>query len=560
MLRHIDFQALWQIIKALTLYSLLIGLIVFMSDNEDIPRSVVLINWLLVLLIIIGLRMTTRWLLSSTQFSNASNVIIYGAGSAGIQLSVALKQSQELNPIAFIDDNITLQGRTIHGMDIISVDQLKVFSRTNHIEEVLLALPSITRKRRNEIITDLQVFSLLVRSVPGISELVLGKIQIEDLQDIQIKDLLGRDSVAPIDLLLKKNILGKVVMVTGAGGSIGSELCRQIVLLKPKILIMFDHSEFLLYSIDSELSSITSGKIKLIPMLGTVNNAARLKQIFNKFKVDTIYHAAAYKHVPMVEFNSTEGVVNNVFGTLICAKAAIDANVKTFVLISTDKAVRPTNTMGATKRLAELILQALSKIQSQTKFTIVRFGNVLGSSGSVVPVFNKQIKEGGPITVTDQKMVRYFMTIPEAVELVIQSGSMGKGGDVFVLDMGEPISIDFLARRMIQLSGFKIKDSMNKNGDIEIVYTGLRPGEKLFEELLIGDNISQTEHSMILCAQEEMIEWSELQLIMDDLMSAVENSDFEALRNTLQKTIPGYKPQGRVVDFLHVNKSKLINR
>jgi len=554
-LRYIGYNTLWRTVKAITLYALLLGVIVFMLEIEDVPRSVVLINWLLSLLMIIGSRVILRWLLTSREFVNVTNVIIYGAGSAGIQLSIALKQSNVQNPVFFIDDDAALHGRVIHGMDIISFDQLEYFYKKNNIKEVLLALPSITRMRRNEIFEALEPYHLLVRSVPGVNELAQGKVKIQDLHDIQIKDLLGRESVAPIDLLLQINVFEKVVMVTGAGGSIGSELCRQIILLKPKILIMFDHSEFALYSIDSELSSIKFGGARLIPIMGSVNNSDRLKKILRKFEVDTIYHAAAYKHVPMVEFNITEGVVNNIFGTLTCAQAAIDENVKTFVLISTDKAVRPTNTMGASKRFSELILQALSKVQSHTKFTIVRFGNVLGSSGSVIPVFREQIKRGGPITVTDQKMERYFMTIPEAVELVIQSGSMGKGGDVFVLDMGDPVSIDLLARKMVQLSGLKVKDSKRVNGDIEIVYTGLRPGEKLFEELLIGDNVTKTKHSMISCAQEEMIEWDKLQLIMDGLMDAVQNSDYKELRSILIKSIPGYKPQGEIVDFLHNENS-----
>lgn len=549
-LRYFDYDALWNIAKAVSLYSVILGLIIYMTKIDDMPRSVALINWLITLLFIIGLRMFARWFLTSSQFVDAKRVVIYGAGSAGIQLSIALKQSKELNPIAFIDDNLSLTGRSIHGITILSLEQAKEFLEKNNIEEVLLALPSISRERRNEIFDQLVPFGLSVRSVPGVSQLARGKVKIEDLQEIKIADLLGRESVAPIDALLKKNILGKVVMVTGAGGSIGSEICRQVARLKPKTLIMLDNSEFLLYSIESEISSFNKSDFKLLAVLGSINNTKRLFQVLSKFKVDTIYHAAAYKHVPMVEFNLSEGIENNVFGTLNCARLAVKANVKTFVLISTDKAVRPTNAMGASKRLAELILQALSRTESPTKFTIVRFGNVLGSSGSVIPAFKKQIEKGGPVTVTDKKMVRYFMTIPEAVELVIQSGAMGKSGDVFVLDMGEPVSIDLLARKMIQLSGLKLKESSEDNGDIEIVYCGLRPGEKLYEELLIGGDISKTEHPMIFSAEEEMIEWPELKVHLDNLKHSIDELDFESLRMILQKSISGYKPQGEIVDIL----------
>ena len=553
-LRYIGFNALWKIVKAVSLYALFWGLLAFMSQIDGIPRSVILINWLLSIALIFGTRILARRFLTSNKFVDASNVAIYGAGSAGVQLSIALKESEDYNPIVFIDDDTSLHGRTIHGMDIISIKNIKEFQKKMHISEVLLALPSASRSRRNEIINYLQNLSLKVRSLPGMSDIVKGRVKIDDLRDISIKDLLGRDSVTPNKVLLEKNILNKVVMVTGAGGSIGSELCRQIILQKPKLLVMYDHSEYLLYEINKEMSENLNINVKFISMLGSINNSNRLNKVMSLFKVETIYHAAAYKHVPMVEFNNSEGLINNTFGTLCCAEAAIEAGVTTFVLISTDKAVRPTNIMGASKRLSELVIQSLADHQSLTKFTIVRFGNVLGSSGSVIPIFTKQIQEGGPVKVTDAKMMRYFMTIPEAVQLVIQSGAMGRNGDVFVLDMGEPVSITLLARKMIELSGLKVKDKLNKFGDIEIIYTGSRPGEKLYEELLIGDNVSTTSHPMILSAKEEYIKWEDLKHILENLNKAVESFDFDELRKILISSVSGYKPKDKVVDYLYSKK------
>jgi FlaA1/EpsC-like NDP-sugar epimerase len=384
-----------------------------------------------------------------------------------------------------------------------------------------------------------------------LTEIAQGKVKIDDLLQVSIKDLLGRKSVEPNGLLLGKNITDKTIVVTGAGGSIGSELCRQIAYLKPKALILFEINELALYSIDKELNNFSTSLFNIYPILGSVNNKKRLKNLFEHFKVDTVYHAAAYKHVPMVEFNNTEGVDNNVFGTLNCATSAIDSGVKNFVLISTDKAVRPTNTMGATKRVAELILQALSVKQNTTTFCMVRFGNVLGSSGSVIPLFKKQIIEGGPLTVTDKNIIRYFMTVTEAVELTIQAGAMGTGGDVFVLDMGKPVKIKELAEKMIQLSGLHVKDELHTDGDIEIIYTGLRAGEKLYEELLIGDNVSKTENPLIMRAKEDMINWEELKIHLDELFNSSNNYDHLKTRNTLKKIVSGFNPQGEIQDILH---------
>ena len=552
-IRYIGFKALWAIVQAISLYALVWGVVGFMTAVEGIPRSVIIINWTLLLLVIGGSRMIARWLFSEISKDNNSqckNVVIYGAGSAGRQLSIALMQSNEYNPVGFIDDAVEIQGHSINDLEIISLDNFECFIDKKGVTEVLLAIPSASRIRRNEIINSLEPYPVLVRSLPGVAELAQGKVKIDDLREVGIKDLLGRDPVTANKELLSLNITDKIVMVTGAGGSIGSELCRQILFLKPKKLILFELSEFALYTIDRELSEIGMSSVEILPILGSINNRKRLSNIFRHFGVQTIYHAAAYKHVPMVEFNNTEGVTNNVFGTLSCAQVAIDENVETFVLISTDKAVRPTNTMGATKRFAEMILQALSVKQSGTRFTMVRFGNVLGSSGSVIPLFQKQIKDGGPVTVTDADIIRYFMTIPEAVELVIQAGAMGEGGDVFVLDMGKPIRIADLAKKMIHLSGLQVKDETNPDGDIEIKYTGLRPGEKLYEELLIGDNVLETDNPMIMRAQENMLAWDDLKSIMDGLELAIEKCDQQMLRELLIKAVPEFKPQCGIEDIL----------
>jgi FlaA1/EpsC-like NDP-sugar epimerase len=547
--RFLGLQALWAIVKAVSLYALIWGIIGFMSAIEGIPRSVILINWLLAILSIGGLRMIARWMLSgANDLTDQKNVIIYGAGSAGRQLANALLQSREYKPVAFIDDAKDLISQHINGIKVYSIDRVELLIQKYNVDEALLALPSASRQRRNEIINFLEPYPILVRILPGVSELAQGKIEVEDLRTVSIDDLLGREPVKPQQSLLQENIKDKVVMVTGAGGSIGSELCRQIIKLGASKLILFEQSELALYTIDQELS-----KDHVFPILGSVVNQDRVERVCKKFGVKTIYHAAAYKHVPMVEYNSTEGVVNNIFGTLKCAQAAINCHVEAFVLISTDKAVRPTNTMGATKRSAEMVLQALSDDQNTTKFVMVRFGNVLNSSGSVIPLFKNQIKDGGPVTVTDREIIRYFMTIPEAVELVIQAGAMGKGGEVFVLDMGKPIKIFDLATKMIYLSGLEVRNESNPNGEIEIKITGLRPGEKLFEELLIGDNVSKTKHPMIMRAKEEMLSWDELSVILNSLEGAVADSNQKVLQSLLIQIVPGFKPQCGISDLLYKN-------
>ena len=565
-IRYIGFKALWAIVQAVSLYALVWGAIGFMVATDGIPRSVILINWVLSLLAIGGVRIFARALLSeNTNFKflmfnfelngksqgDKKRVLVYGAGDAGVQLVSALSHSSEYNPVGFVDDLKELQGNQITGLNVYSIDAIEGVISKLRVDEVLIAMPSASRTKRLDIINILESYPVLVRMLPGVAELAEGKVSIGDLREVSIKDLLGRDTVVPNKELLSKNITNKVVVVTGAGGSIGSELCRQIVFLKPKALILYEMSELALYTIEKELSNIGMHSMDLYPILGSVNNKTRLTNVFKRFGVDTVYHAAAYKHVPMVEFNNTEGVDNNIFGTLNCAQAAIDTGVKTFVLISTDKAVRPTNTMGATKRSAELVLQALSAKQSDTKFTMVRFGNVLGSSGSVIPLFKQQIKVGGPVTVTDVNMVRYFMTIPEAVELVIQAGAMGLGGDVFVLDMGKPVRIDDLAKKMIRLSGLEVKDESNPDGDIEIKYTGLRPGEKLYEELLIGDNVSHTDNPLIMRAREELLTWDELEPILNNLQTAIQDCDQHKLRELLIELVPGFKPQCEISDILY---------
>jgi FlaA1/EpsC-like NDP-sugar epimerase len=580
-IRHIDLKLLWSLVQAVSLYALIWGMIGFFVQADSIkergfnvdvvPRSVIVINWLLALLAIGGIRIVARFILSEhVKFSifnyefksrtenvdsKKSRVLIYGAGNAGVQLCMALNNTNQLHPVGFIDDNKELQDNTISGLKVFSQNDIENLINKLKVDEVLIAIPSASRSDRFRIIDKLERHPVIVRTLPGLTDLAQGKVKIDDLLQVSIKDLLGRKSVEPNELLLGKNITNKTVVVTGAGGSIGSELCRQIVFLKPKALVLFERNELALYLIDEELNNLDAyHSFKIYPILGSVTNKIRLKNLFKHFDVDTVYHAAAYKHVPMVEFNNTEGVENNIFGTFNCAMAAVDSGVKNFVLISTDKAVRPTNTMGATKRVAELILQALSIRQNRTTFSMVRFGNVLGSSGSVIPLFKKQIIEGGPVTVTDKKIIRYFMTVNEAVELTIQAGAMGTGGDVFVLDMGKPVKIKELAEKLIRLSGLKIRDEINPTGDIEIKYTGLRAGEKLYEELLIGDNVSETENPLIMRAKEDKHDWEKLKLMLDKLVLANDGYDHKNVREILIEIVPGYKPESGVNDILYKNK------
>ena len=562
-IRYIGFKAIWIILKAVSLYSFMIGMGVFIIGIEEVSRSVILINWMVVLLLVGGSRMVARWwVLGAANDADVGidlrkNIVIYGAGDAGVQLAAALTYSRELKPVAFIDDKVELIGHHINGIRVYGLSDLTYLIHGLKIEEVLLAIPSASIIRRNKIITMLEPYSVSVRILPGVAEVAQGQVKISDLREVSIDDLLGRNFVPPNKELLHSNITDKVVMVTGAGGSIGSELCRQIIQLHPKKLVLFEQSEFALYCIENKLLGISNVdmNVQVVPILGSVTNQDRIRQVCGKFGVQTVYHAAAYKHVPIVELNNAEGVINNIFGTLRCVEAAIESGVETFVLISTDKAVRPTNTMGATKRFSELILQALAlkylEKESVPRLVMVRFGNVLGSSGSVIPLFKKQIKHGGPVTVTHPRIIRFFMTITEAAQLVIQAGAMGKGGDVFVLNMGDPVPILDLAIKMINLSGFHVKDEETPDGDIEIQYTGLRPGEKLYEELLIGEDVLPTDHPMIMRAEEEMLSWDELKVILDDLESAIDAYDHKRIRDLLIKAVPAFKPQCQVKDHLH---------
>lgn len=550
-IRYLGMQAIWTIVQAILLYTIVFAVVVLISNIQGVPRTMYGIQFLLLLMLVGGSRLMARWWIHHTQngFNQLARnkktvppVIIYGAGASGIQLVAALKQSYQYRPVAFIDDAVEFHKQQINGLTVYPFTQLSYVIEKYTAADLLLAIPSASRSCRSKLIRLLEPYPLHVRTLPSLMDLADGKVNVSDIQEVDIADLLGREQVEPMQDLLQANITNKTVMITGAGGSIGSELCRQIIRLQPTALVLYELSEFGLYAIEKELESFAID-VPIFALLGNVQDQNRIESACSRFNINTIYHAAAYKHVPMVEKNTTEGVRNNVFGTLACAKAAIASKVETFVLISTDKAVRPTNTMGATKRFAELILQGLADEQGDTRLTMVRFGNVLGSSGSVVPLFREQIASGGPITVTDSRIIRYFMSIPEAAELVIQAGAMGQGGDVFVLDMGEPVRIVDLAKRMIHLSGYIEQNQDHPDGDIEISYTGLRPGEKLYEELLIGDNVTDTNHSKIMRAEEKITPWSQLNDILSELHDANEANDTELVRTILLNYVDGFKPQ-----------------
>lgn len=555
-LRYISFKALAMIAIGALISSISLVLFSFFIDSF-IPRTVPLIYFSYVFLLCGGVRMLVRYYIGLLLDKDNDSVLIYGAGSNGRQLAVMLKHSYRYRIRGFIDDNVNLHGTYLLGNKIFSPNDISTLVRKYHIKVILLAIPSASRGERKSIIDSLIPLKIKVRTIPDMEEILQGHAKIDELREVKIEDLLGREPVLPNEELLQKNILDKTVMVTGAGGSIGSELCRQIILNKPNTLILFELSEFSLYSIHQELVEIVkrnSFSTKIYPMLGNVQDIERLDCVLDHFNVDTIYHAAAYKHVPLVEYNIIEGIRNNIFGTYNVARCAAEYNVKSFVLISTDKAVRPTNTMGASKRMAELCLQALSDQlkNSQTCFSMVRFGNVLGSSGSVIPLFRKQILKGGPITVTHPDIIRYFMTIPEAAQLVIQAGAMAKGGDVFILDMGEPVRIVDLAKNLIQLSGLSVKDENSLKGDIEITYTGLRPGEKLYEELLIaGDNVQKTEHSRIMTAEEHYLPFDQLSSVLVQLEQACKNGDYMSIREILLNAPTGFNPTTEIVDVLY---------
>jgi len=593
-IRFLGMRAAWSVVQAVALYAVLWGLLALLSGVPGIPRSVVLINAMVALLAVGGSRMLMRWLLNQVQEESGESrgrgrarLVIFGAGEAGRQLAVGLVQSPDYKLCGFVDDAAELQGRDLMGVPILSIEQLEPFVERQRVTELLLAIPSITRKARNQIIERLRPVPVRIRTLPGIVDLAKGEVNLSELHELDVEDLLARDPAEPDESLLQAQVNDQVVMVTGAGGSIGSEICRQILRRRPKVLLLFEMSEFALYEVDQKLLSLVHNLVseseseserrgvslvpRVIPLLGSVQDERRLTEILQAWEVDTIYHAAAFKHVPMIERSMSEAVKNNILGTVTLVKSAMVQEVKNLVFISTDKAVRPTNAMGASKRVAEMVLQALvaektpvfdelgsdlppMEVTRKTALSMVRFGNVLGSSGSVVPLFRKQIRNGGPITLTHQDIIRYFMTIPEAAQLVMQAGAMSgeaEAAEVFVLDMGEPVKIYDLASRMVELSGFRVRDEAHPEGDIEIKITGLRPGEKLYEELLIGDNPMPTQHPRIMKAHEEFVPWSELQPQLHSLQIAAENSDIEMIRGLLQRLVKGYQPESQIADWVY---------
>ncbi len=603
--RYSGLPAMVAVGRAMLLYGVLFAAVFSIYQVQGVPRSVGLIQPIVLFLLIGASRAAARVLLGglyNQQLRKAQlpQALIYGAGSAGRQLASAMANSPEIRVVGFLDDDDRLHGHVLNGLLIHNPADLAELLSSKPISDVLLALPSVSRQRRNDILSSLKPHKVAVRTLPGLSDIATGKVSLSDVRELDIDDLLGREPVKPNGLLLNLNTHNKTVLVTGAGGSIGSELCRQVLKTQPKQLLLVEMSEFALYQVHQELVELLAeglanvqsiqaaakgepifesdralkiAGVEVVPLLASVCDEVRMHEIMDTWKPHTVYHAAAYKHVPLVEHNPAEGVRNNVWGTRVCAEAAVRNGVRNFVLISTDKAVRPTNIMGATKRLAEMVLQALAEqkpaVTSQggrvpstrTTFSMVRFGNVLGSSGSVVPLFREQIKNGGPITLTHADITRYFMTIPEAAQLVIQAGAMGQGGDVFVLDMGQPVKIMDLARRMVELSGLTVRDEMNPDGDIELAVTGLRPGEKLYEELLIGDNPKPTQHPRIMKAQEQFISWPQLQDKLNALSIAVGANDVPVIRGLLQQLVSGYQPSGEVVDWVHLaNLREVVNK
>jgi FlaA1/EpsC-like NDP-sugar epimerase len=561
MLRYAGSSLVLTTLIAIFLYSLLYFSIIGIYGVPGIPRSIGILQPVLLFLGILGSRIVIKYFFSVNYKypKNKKNVLIYGAGNAGRQLLNSLENNLEMNVAGLLDDNIQFHGQKVLGQTVYNPDNVSDLINKKNINFVLLALPSITRQRRNHIIDRLNKFKVVVKTLPSIQDIVDGKISVSDIKDLNVEDLLGREQVQPNLDLLSKNIESKVVIVTGAGGSIGSEISRQILKLKPQKLLLLEFNEFALYKIFEELKNFDK-KVKIIPLLLNIQNPSKIEEVLKIFNVDTIYHTAAYKHVPLVEENICESVKNNVFGTFIIAQAALKFNIKNFVLISSDKAVRPTNIMGATKRLAEICAQSLYNYQNQkTKFAIVRFGNVLESSGSVIPKFKDQIKTGGPITLTHPNVTRYFMTITEASQLVIQAGAMAKDCEVFVLDMGESVKIINLIHKMIKLSGLSIKDDKNLEGDIEVKITGLRPGEKLYEELLIGDNPEKTFHKKIQKAQDTFIPFNKLKIDLDNLSNLLEENKISDVKDMLSKLVPSYQSNSKIIDHFYEEQSNSRN-
>jgi FlaA1/EpsC-like NDP-sugar epimerase len=556
--RYLGFEALVGVARACAVYGLAFAAIFTFLGVSGVPRTVGLIQPILLFIFVASSRAFARSLLGGLlPASTDSRILIFGAGSSGRQLAAAITGSGEMQVIGFVDDDPTLHGSVLNGRRIFAPNALANVVERQRVTDILLAMPSASRKRRGEIVEALRPLSVKVRTIPGLMDLASGKVEVSALRALDIEDLLGRDVAAPNEILFAKNILGKTVAVTGAGGSIGSELCRQIIAARPDTLLLVEISEFALYAIDSELHRTMPAdcRTRIVPLLASVRDELRLREIMTAWKPHTVYHAAAYKHVPLVEHNPVEGVLKNVFGTLNTVRAAIDAGVSDFVLISTDKAVRPTNVMGTTKRLAELCLQALAADGERARLSMVRFGNVLGSSGSVVPLFRRQIAAGGPVTITHEDVTRYFMTIPEAAQLVIQAGAMATGGDVFVLDMGEPVRITDLAHKMIELSGLTVRNASTGEGDIEVLTVGLRPGEKLYEELLIGDNSGPTAHPLIRRAVETHIPWARFEECIERLRRAIDAGDAALLRKALRHAVPEFAPSSDLVDWVHLESA-----
>jgi FlaA1/EpsC-like NDP-sugar epimerase len=558
--RYSGWPALLSVARAVGIYGLLYASVFTVIGVSEVPRTVGLIQPMLLMLLVGASRAFARFWLGD-QYQNIlkkasrPKALVYGAGATGRQLVRAMANSHAMHVVGFLDDDDRLHGHVLNGQPIYNPADLLNLVETLSISNVLIAMPHLSRKRRNEILSQIRIARVAVQTLPSMTDLAQGKVSITDLRELDIDDLLGREPVMPNYILLGVNVRGKVVMVTGAGGSIGSELCRQILDIEPSKLLLIEQSEFALYSIHQELEGKLGGReIALVPLLGSVKDQERMREIMATWHPDTVYHAAAYKHVPLVEHNPAEGIKNNVFGTLRAAQAAAENGVADFVLISTDKAVRPTNIMGASKRLAEMVLQALAVTRKGTKFSMVRFGNVLGSSGSVVPKFRQQIREGGPITLTHPDITRYFMTISEAAQLVIQAAAMANAGDVFVLDMGQPVRIFDLAKRMIELSGLTLRDEQDPNGDIAIEITELRPGEKLYEELLIGSNPEPTSHSRIMKAREDFIPWLELEGRLEALEMALNMNDVGVIRQMMASLVTGYAPGENIVDWVYMQQ------
>jgi FlaA1/EpsC-like NDP-sugar epimerase len=561
-IRFMGPKAMMTVISGVSLSVLVLAVFDHFFASHQIPLSAFGIYWALALPYVGGSRFVARYLFlrRGSYRGGATRIAIYGAGDAGARVCAALLGNAEFEPVAFIDDKKSLQGSSINGIAVHGGDTLKDLVRQRRIDRILLAIPSASRRRRREILTALEPLGVHVQTLPNLSDLISGKAQFSELCDVEVSDLLGRDAVPPRPKLFGSCIRGKCVLVTGAGGSIGSELCRQIVRLGPTRLVLFEMSELALYRTERELEEIAAHdelQVEIVPLLGNAHHRHRVREVLAAFNVQTVYHAAAYKHVPIVEHNVIEGIHNNVISTWYTAEAAMETGVETFVLISTDKAVNPANVMGATKRLAELVLQALQERSTTTRFCMVRFGNVLASSGSVVPLFQEQIRRGGPVTVTHPDVIRYFMTIPEAAQLVLQAGSMAKGGDVFVLDMGRPVRIDDLARRMVNLMGLTVRDANNPDGDIEIEYTGLRTAEKLYEELLIGTNVTGTDHPMIMRAMEHRLAWPQMQQILNDLLVALASFDCHRAVQLLAEAVAEYRHEPDLRDYVWTRKAVL---